>query len=102
LRILHSFFFFFFFLTQEGEVGSRVAYKLDERLSHGPAEPRMRRNHVRQAEKWENDPDPAHLQRLKYQVLSPETREPFVPDACQQLLDVRVSHKLYSRNDQSK
>jgi len=44
--------------------------------------------------KFQELTNPANFERLQCHVLASETRQSFVPDGSQQLLNIRVRHKL--------
>lgn len=71
-----------------------MADELDEGLAHGLANAGVGGQDVGQREDGEQDANPNDVHRLQGHVLSPETGQSLVPDARQQLLDIRVGHKL--------
>lgn len=87
----------FSILTQKRKITRRMADKLDERLSHGSAQRGVGGQDVGDGEKRKHDAYPDYFQSLQGHVLSPEAGQTLVPDGGQQLLDVRMRHKLRNR-----
>lgn len=73
-----------------------MADELDEGLPHGLPDGRVRRDDVGDREEREQKADADDFQPLQHHVLAPETWKTLVPDGRQQLLHVRVRHKLRS------
>ena len=68
--------------------------ELDARLGDQLADAAFWRNQVDEGKDWEHHPDGAHDGQLGQDGLAAETRQTFVPHGGQELLAVRVGHKL--------
>lgn len=75
-------------LTQKEKIGGRMAYELDEGLPHGLTDNRMRSRDVGYREKRKENSNPDDLQRLQDHIFPSESRQSFVPQRSQKLLDV--------------
>ncbi len=81
-------------LTQEREVGGWGADELDEWLPQLLREAGPRHYDVGKGEEGEEKADPTDLQELQDHVHLAKAGQTLVPDGGQQLLYVRVGHKL--------
>ena len=81
-------------LTQKEEVRGRVADELYEGFPHGLWEVNPGAGDVADGVEGEDQTDPDNLHGLEDHVHLTEARQPLVPHAGQQLLDVGVSDKL--------
>lgn len=75
-----------------------MANKFDEGFAHGLANVGVWGQDIGQREDGKQDAYAYYIQCLKGHVLTPESRQPFVPDAGQKLLHVGVCHKLQARD----
>ena len=81
-------------LTQKEEVRGRVADELYEGFPHGLWEVNPGAGDVADGVEGEDQTDPDNLHGLEDHIHLTEARQPLVPHAGQQLLDVGVSDKL--------
>lgn len=84
-------------LTQECYVTGRVADEFNEWLLDELAQCRIGHQNVGEREEGEEEANADQLQCLYGNVLAPETRKTFVPNGCQQLLDIGMGTELSVR-----